>query len=68
MVAEATGRIARRKDGKHFLYLPKHLVEDTAFPFYTETSIPVKVVIDRPAKRLLVTPFTQNRKPRRKRS
>jgi len=68
MVAEATGRIARRKDGKHFLYLPKHLVEDTAFPFYTETSIPVKVVIDRPAKRLLVTSLRQNPKPRRKRS
>jgi len=68
MVAEATGRVAKRKDGKHFLYLPKHLVEDTAFPFYTESSVPVRVIIDRPAKRLLVTSITRNQKPRRKRN
>jgi len=67
MVVEATGRIAARKDGKHFLYLPKHLVEDSAFPFDTESSVPVKVVIDLPAKRLIVMPLTQRPKPRKKR-
>jgi len=54
MVAEATGRISRRKDGKYFLYLPKHLVEDSAFPFKVESTIPVRVVINRDARGLLV--------------
>jgi len=54
MVAEARGRIWRRKDGKYFLYLPKHLVEDSAFPFKTRTSIPVKVIIDPKGRKLLI--------------
>jgi len=33
MVSQARGSIFRRKDGKYFIYLPKALVEDTAFPF-----------------------------------
>ena len=33
MVNQARGSIFRRKDGKYFIYLPKALVEDTAFPF-----------------------------------
>ncbi len=53
----AKGRIWRRKDGKYFLYLPKHLVEDSAFLFDVESSLPVKVVIDRFGKRLLVMPL-----------
>jgi len=56
MVAERTGRIWRRKDGKYFMYLPKHLAEDSAFPFKTETSIPVKVIIDPKGKKLLTKP------------
>jgi len=56
MVAERTGRIWRRKDGKYFMYLPKHLAEDSAFPFKTETSIPVKVIIDPKGKKLLIKP------------
>jgi len=66
VVAEAKGRIWRRKDAKYFLYLPKHVVEDSAFPFDVESSLPVKVVIDRLAKRLLVMQLTENREPRRK--
>ena len=60
MVAKATGRLFRRTDGKYFLYLPKHLVEDSAFPFDIESSIPVKVVIDLPRRRLLIQPIAQN--------
>ncbi len=60
MVAKATGRLFRRTDGKYFLYLPKHLVEDSAFPFDIESSIPVKVVIDLPRRRLLIKPITQD--------
>jgi len=33
MVNQARGSISRRIDGKYFIYLPKALVEDTAFPF-----------------------------------
>jgi len=54
MVAEGRGRIWRRKDGKYFMYLSKHLAEDSAFPFKTETSIPVQVVIDRKGRKLLI--------------
>ena len=57
MVAEGRGRIWRRKDGKYFMYLPKHLAEDSAFPFKTKTSIPVKVIIDQQGKRLLIKPL-----------
>ncbi|MGD0550239.1 MAG: hypothetical protein ABSA81_06800 [Candidatus Bathyarchaeia archaeon] len=65
MVAHATGRIARRTDGKYFLYLPKHLVEDSAFPFELESSVPVKVVIDRDGEKLLIMPLKADRTQRR---
>ncbi len=68
MVGEGIGRISKRKDGKYFLYLPKHLVEDTGFPFEVESSIPVKVVMDRQGSKLIVTALTQKQEPRRKRS
>ncbi len=64
MVAEGKGRIWRRKDGKYFMYLPKHLAEDTAFPFKIKTSIPVKVIIDRKEKKLLITAITQTQQTR----
>jgi hypothetical protein len=65
LVAEAKGRIFKRTDGKYFLYLPKHLVEDTAFPLYTESSAPVRVVMDLQGKRLLIMPMRQNRESRK---
>jgi hypothetical protein len=65
MVADATGRIGRRTDGKYFLYLPKHLVEDSAFPFNVESSVPVRVLIDRVGKKLLIMPVRADR-PRRR--
>jgi len=58
MVAEGRGRIWRRKDGKYFMYLPKHLAEDSAFPFKTKTSIQVKVIIAPQGKTLLIKPLT----------
>jgi hypothetical protein len=57
MVAEATGRIARRTDDKYFLYLPKHLVEDSAYPFERESSVAVRVLIDPDGEKLLVMPL-----------
>ena len=65
MVAQATGRIARRTDGKYFLYLPKHLVEDSAFPFELESSVPVRVVIDRDGEKLSILPLKADRTQRR---
>jgi hypothetical protein len=65
MVAHATGRIARRTDGKYFLYLPKHLVEDSAFPFNLESSVPVRVLIDRDGEKLLIMPLKVDRAQRR---
>jgi hypothetical protein len=67
VVGEARGSIFRRTDGKYFLYLPKHLVEDTAFPFKLESSTPVTVIIDSKEQRLLVMSETETRKPQRKR-
>jgi hypothetical protein len=67
MVAKAKGSIFRRTDGKYFLYLPKHVVEDTSFPFKTESSLPVTVAIDLEEQRLLIAREVQTRKQRRKR-
>ena len=67
MVAEAIGRIAKRKDGKHFLYLPKNLVEDSAFPFKVQSSVPARVVIDSVGKMLIIEPLTGNERSSRKR-
>jgi len=64
MVANATGRISRRKDGKCFLYLPKHLVEDTAFPFRLESSVHVQVSIDRLERKLIVEPLRRKQDKR----
>jgi hypothetical protein len=59
LVAEAKGSIFKRSDGKYFLYLPKHLVEDTGFPFKLDSAAPVKVVIE--GQKLLVIPITQQK-------
>jgi hypothetical protein len=66
MVLKANGRMSRRSDGKYFLYLPKHLVEDSAFPFDLESSLPVRVQIDLDEEKLLVMPLKGSR-PRRAR-
>jgi len=43
MAKEAKGRLFTRKDRKYMAYLPKNLVEDSAFPFKIESSIKVKM-------------------------
>jgi len=68
MVAHTTARIARRTDGKYFLYLPKNLVEDSAFPFKLESSVSVRVHIDDKGKMLLIMPLEEDRRRRRKRA
>jgi hypothetical protein len=60
LVAHGVGRIARRTDGKYFLYLPKHVAEDSAFPFDASES-PVPVIIQIDGKRLIIVP---TRKPK----
>jgi len=64
LVLKGTGRMSRRSDGKYFLYLPKHLVEDSAFPFDLESSVPVRVLLDADGEKLLVMPLKGSR-PRR---
>ena len=56
---EGKGRLSRRKDGKYFVYLPKRVVEDRAFPFQLEPSVAVRVVIDPKEGKLLVLPEIQ---------
>jgi hypothetical protein len=43
MVCEAIGRLFKRKDNKYMAYLPKNLVEDSAFPFKIGSSLQVKM-------------------------
>jgi hypothetical protein len=42
------------KDGRYFVYLPKDLVEDTAFPFPPESSIRVKISFKAGKKTLII--------------
>lgn len=62
---EGKGRLSRRKDGKYFLYLPKGVVEDSAFLFKLESSIAVRVVMDPKEGKLLVLPEIQNRRKKK---
>jgi len=62
MVLQAQGRISKRKDGKHFLYLPKSVVDDSAFLFKVQSSLPVRVVIDPPEGRILILPDDQRKR------
>ena len=66
MTLEAKGRLSRRKDGKDFLYLPKKVVDDSAFPFNLESSVPVRVVIDPKAGRILILPLNRTQKRHKK--
>ena len=54
MVSQGVGSIFRRTDGRYFIYLPKDLVEDTAFPFPTETSVKVKIHFKSREKKLII--------------
>jgi len=63
MVAEAVGSIFKRKDGKYFLYLPKHLAEDTGFPFNTESSNRVRIVLDPTARKVTISELKRKKPP-----
>ena len=65
-ILQAKGRMSVRKDGKYFLYLPRNLVEDSAFPFGLESCTPVIVAIDRVGRRLLIMPPTEDKRVRRR--
>ena len=54
MALQGKGRISRRKDGKDFLYLPRKVVDDSAFPFNLESSVPVRIVIGPKAGGVLI--------------
>ncbi len=54
MVTEADGRFFMRKDGKYFIYVPKHLVEDSGCPFRTCSSVPVRISFVPGEKRIVV--------------
>ncbi len=54
MVAEANGRFFMRKDGKYFIYVPKHLVEDSGCPFRACSSVPVRIHFVPGEKRIIV--------------
>ena len=66
VVAKAVGRFSRRIDGKHLLYLPKNLVEDSAFPFRVRSSVPARVVMDSVGRTLLIEHLAGNESPFRK--
>ena len=49
MVKETVGRLFKNLNKGHlryFVYLPKNLVEDSAFPFKIESSMPVKITFN----------------------
>ena len=65
MALEGKGRIFRRTDGKYFVYLPKSVVEDSAFPFKMQSSSPVRVIADLKEGRVLIAPEEKKRNDRK---
>jgi hypothetical protein len=51
---EGYGSIFKRKDGKHFVYVPLPVAEDTSFPIPFTKSKKVKVSFKRGEKRIVV--------------
>jgi len=54
LAREGRGSMFATKDGRYFVYLPKDLVEDTAFPFPPESSIRVKISFKAGKKTLII--------------
>jgi hypothetical protein len=46
MVSYGRGRLFRRKDGKHLIYIPKDLAEDSKLPFKDSDSIFARVTFE----------------------
>jgi hypothetical protein len=59
--ARRQGKVSRRKDGKNFVYLPKSVVEDSAFPFKLESSVAVRIVIDPKGEKILILPVDEGK-------
>jgi hypothetical protein len=57
MVNVSRGSIFTRTDGRYFVYLPKSLVEDTAFPFSMKSSVKVKISFDTKSKKLIIEKY-----------
>ena len=51
---EGFGSIFKRKDGKHFVYVPLPVAEDTSFPIELTESKKVKVSFKGGEKRIVV--------------
>jgi len=54
LVSRGVGRVFMRSDGRYFIYLPKDLVEDTAFPFPPSSSEKVRIYFKPGEKRLVI--------------
>ena len=54
MAREGRGSMFATKDGRYFVYLPKDLVEDTAFPFPPESSVHVNIRFKAGKKELII--------------
>jgi len=54
LVSRGVGRIFMRSDKRYFIYLPKALAEDTAFPFQTSSSERVRIHFKPGEKRLVI--------------
>ncbi|MGB6680152.1 MAG: hypothetical protein WBF08_02365 [Candidatus Bathyarchaeia archaeon] len=54
MARQGRGSMFATKDGRYFVYLPKDLVEDTAFPFPPKSSVHVKICFKAGKKELII--------------
>jgi len=53
------GNLFKRKDSKYLIYLPLYLVNDSQFPFKTETSVRVKVSFKIGEEKLVIEPLEE---------
>ena len=62
MVTSKKGRIFRRKDGKHVIYIPMYIALDSMFPFPLDLreSVPVKVSFKIGQKKLTIEEWKEN--------
>jgi hypothetical protein len=54
MANEVRAHILRTKDGKHIIYLPGKLTDDSMFPFKGVNSIPIKVSFQNGKNELII--------------
>jgi len=56
---EGKGTIFRRKDGRHLLYLPVIVVNDSMFPLKCDGSMPVKIHFSAKDGKMIVEKWTE---------